>query len=300
MPSLRGADYSRTEDVGRGGVSDTESCTEHTPYPWHVMGERDVRPCAGIELRAVSKAFNETLAIEALDLSVARGEFVSVIGPSGCGKSTLLRIIAGLICPDAGSVRLFNETPAAASQRKDIGFVPQSPALLAWLSVLENVELPLKVNRKAGRNPDARPPTAILDAFGLGHVLNRRPKELSGGMAQRVAIARAFSFSPSVLLMDEPFSALDELTREVLRRELLTHCEGAEKTVVFVTHSVTEAILMADRVLVMSDAPGKIVASIDVALERPRPDLIELTDAFLDLERKVRAELSDGRSRATA
>ena len=254
--------------------------------------DRTTRTGSGIELRGVSKSFKDTPALCGLDLCLLRGEFVSVIGPSGCGKSTLLRVIAGLIAPDEGSVFIFGDTPLAASRRKDIGFVPQSPALLAWLNVLQNVELPLKVNRRAGRAQDARAPTATLDAFGLGHVLKRRPRELSGGMAQRVAIARAFSFGPSVLLMDEPFSALDELTREILRRELLSHCEGSEKTVVFVTHSVTEAVLMADRVVVMSVAPGRIVASIDVTLERPRPDLIELTDDFRDIERAVRGALN--------
>ena len=247
----------------------------------------------GLVLAGVTKYFagasGAVHALEPLDLDVPRGSFVTLIGPSGCGKTTVLRIIAGLLEADAGSVSIFGEPVDGARRRKHIGFVPQSLGLLPWRTVLENVRLPLEVNRSANR--PARDPEEILFAFGLGDFLDFRPAELSGGMRQRVAIARAFAFEPAVLLMDEPFAALDELTREVLRHELLSLWQSARTTVLFVTHSVAEAVLLSDEVVVMSPAPGRISARIAIDLPRPRGDLVELTDEFHDLERKVRLAL---------
>jgi NitT/TauT family transport system ATP-binding protein len=247
----------------------------------------------GLILAGVSKHFagpaGTVHALEPLDLDVPRGSFVTLIGPSGCGKTTVLRIVAGLLEADAGEVSIFGEPVEGARRAKHIGFVPQSLGLLPWRSVLDNVRLPLEVNRSANR--PARDPVEILSAFGLGDFLDFRPAELSGGMRQRVAIARAFAFEPAVLLMDEPFAALDELTREVLRHELLRLWQSARTTVLFVTHSVAEAVLLSDEVLVMSPAPGRIRARIAIDLPRPRGDLIELTDAFHDLERSVRLAL---------
>ena len=190
---------------------------------------------------------------------VPRGRFVTLIGPSGCGKTTLLRIIAGLVQPDKGEVSLFGEKLEHARRAKHIGFVPQALALLPWRTVLDNVRLPLQLNRAAGNGASkaARDPAEVLRALGLGDVLDRRPAELSGGMRQRVAIARAFVHEPAVLLMDEPFAALDELTSEVLRRELLQLWQATETTVLFVSHSVSEAVLLSDEVVVMTHAPGK-------------------------------------------
>lgn len=255
----------------------------------------------GLSVVGVSKHFGsrgETATVlDDVSLSVGRGRFVTLIGPSGCGKSTLLRIVAGLLEADSGEVSIFGESVHSACANKHIGFVPQTPALLPWRSVLENVRLPLQVNKTANAPESGeatRDPVAILEAFGLGGVLDRRPAQLSGGMQQRVAIARAFAFDPAILLMDEPFSALDELTREVLRHELLDLWGAHRKTVLFVTHSVTEAVVLSDEIVVMSAQPGRIRAVVPVDLPRPRGELVELTDDFRDLERRVRLELRGG------
>ncbi|MGI8493139.1 MAG: ABC transporter ATP-binding protein, partial [Acidimicrobiales bacterium] len=173
-------------------------------------------PPDSIVLRGLTKRFDSRAdpftAVDGIDLEVPRGRFLSLIGPSGCGKSTLLRLVAGLLRPDSGSVELFGETPEEARAAKRIGLVPQSPALLPWRTVLHNVALPTEVNRRQGGPP--LDPAQLLHRVGLADVADRRPHQLSGGMAQRVAIARALVCQPSLLVMDEPFSALDELTRE--------------------------------------------------------------------------------------
>jgi NitT/TauT family transport system ATP-binding protein len=231
--------------------------------------------------------------LDDLSLTVERGEFVTVIGPSGCGKTTLLRLAAGLAVPDGGAIDLFGQPVARAVAAKQIGFVPQSPALLPWRSVIDNVLLPLQVNR---RHSPASPldPHDLLAALGLDGVAHLMPHELSGGMQQRVAIARAFVIDPPVLLMDEPFAAVDELTRETLRHELLTAWLQSGKTVLFVTHSVSEAVALSDRVVVMSATTRGIQRVLDVPLARPRGDLVETTQAFQKLERALRLELRRG------
>jgi NitT/TauT family transport system ATP-binding protein len=231
--------------------------------------------------------------LDDLSLSVDRGEFVTVIGPSGCGKTTLLRLAAGLASPDSGAIELFGHPVARAVAAKQIGFVPQSPALLPWRSVIDNVLLPLQVNR---RHSPASPPDAheLLASLGLEGVADRMPHELSGGMQQRVAIARAFVIDPPVLLMDEPFAAVDELTRETLRHELLTAWQQSGKTVLFVTHSVAEAVALSDRVVVLSAVTHRIQRVLDVPLARPRDDLLETTQRFQKLERELRLELRSG------
>ena len=234
-------------------------------------------------------------AIEDVSLQVPRGQFLTLIGPSGCGKSTLLRIIAGLEIPNRGSVSIFGESVQRARENKHIGFVPQSLALLPWRSVLDNVYLPLEVNKKAGDSGAMkRDPEEILVAFGLGDVLHKRPAELSGGMRQRVAIARAFAFEPAVLLMDEPFSSLDELTSETLRHELLAFWQTHRTTVVFVTHSVTEAVVLSDEVAVMTKGPGRLQEVVRVELSRPRGDLVELSQSCRESEAAVRLALRAG------
>lgn len=253
-----------------------------------------------MDIVGVSKAFHDrgavAVALDDVNLHVGRGQFVTVIGPTGCGKSTLLGIVGGLIEPDTGSVSIFGEPPDKAVVAKHVGFVPQSPALLPWRSVLDNVRLPLQVNRKAGEGPDRhyRDPVEILESFGLGGALRRRPHQLSGGMQQRVAIARALVFDPSILLMDEPFSALDELTREEQRHRLLEVWQSNRKTVIFVTHSVTEAVALGDRVVVMSHGPNRVRAAVTVDLPRPRGESVESSDAFREIERRVRSELRSG------
>lgn len=266
-------------------------------------------PGGGISLRDVSKSFGKGEArrrvLAGIDVDVAEGTFVSVIGPSGCGKSTLLRMVAGLETGDGGEVEVLGGTPGEACAAKAIGLVPQSPALLPWRTVVDNVRLPLQVNRGAGRRgvPASRAkldPVGVLTSMGLGDALDRRPAQLSGGMQQRVAVARAFAFGAPVLLMDEPFSALDELTRESVRHQLLELWQEHRKTVLFVTHSVAEAVALSDRVLVMAARPGRIVADIAIDLTRPRHSGIELSNAFHAAETTVRLALTMGWSDAAA
>jgi len=251
----------------------------------------------GVSISGIWKTYvtgNESTAVvEDITLRIRRGQFVTLIGPSGCGKSTLLRIVAGLLTPDRGSVSVFGETVSHAAESKHIGFVPQTPALLPWRTVIENVALPLQVNRHGSNERDRRSsdPRELLESFGLGGVMDRRPYELSGGMQQRVAIARAFVFDPMILLMDEPFSALDEFTREAQRRELLELWQSNQKTVLFVTHSVAEAVELSDVIVVMSSQPGRIQAVIPVDLPRPRGNVVENSDAFHTVEVEVRSEL---------
>jgi len=239
---------------------------------------------ADIILRGVGKRFQGSgLEIEALrqiDLDIAPREFVCVLGPSGCGKSTLLRVMGGLEPPTAGEVRIQGRPPEEAQRTKQIGFVFQAPALLPWRTVLANVELPLEVNRRHNR---ARPygSVELLDLVGLTDFAGAYPHQLSGGMQQRVAIARALAFYPSILLMDEPFGALDQITRDALRYELLRIWTRTRKTVVFVTHSISEAIVLSDRVLVMAGDPGRIRAVLPIDLPRPRGEEVEQSNDFL-------------------
>ncbi|MEW1959582.1 ABC transporter ATP-binding protein [Kineococcus sp. NPDC059986] len=234
-------------------------------------------------------------ALAHVDLQVPRGRFVSVIGPSGCGKSTLLRLVAGLEAPDAGNVRICGRTTAEARAAKVVGFVPQAPALLPWLDVLGNVRVLDKVNRGASRREARRglasDPVALLTRLGLGDVLHRRPGQLSGGMQQRTALARAFALEPDVLLMDEPFSALDEFTRESAQLQLLDVWQELRTTVVFVTHSIAEAVLLSDTVVVMAAAPGRVAGVVEVELDRPRHHGLLDSVAMHEHEHRVRALL---------
>jgi NitT/TauT family transport system ATP-binding protein len=207
-------------------------------------------------------------ALRGVDFSVDRHEFVAVLGPSGCGKSTLLRIIAGLLTPTSGTVEVFGVP--VTRPRDDIGIVFQKPTLLPWASVEDNVVFPVrhKTGRVSGADRDRA--RTILATVGLEGFEKRLPDELSGGMQQRVGIARALFMDPDILLMDEPFSALDALTREEMGFELLRIWEARPKTVVFITHSISEAVLLADRVVVMSARPGAIIEDSPVPLDRPR------------------------------
>ncbi|WP_166870819.1 ABC transporter ATP-binding protein [Salinibacterium sp. ZJ450] len=249
----------------------------------------------GVQISGVTKSYGpegaRTVVLDNVDLSIRMGEFVSVIGPSGCGKSTLLKVVAGLIEADAGTVTVDGSSLSTAAQNKMVGLVPQSPALLPWRTVLDNVRLPISVNRQANHGKALRDPKEILEKFGLGHAIDKYPSQLSGGMQQRVAIARAFVFDPSVLLMDEPFSALDEMNRDQQRLGLLDFWQSNQKAVLFVTHSVPEAIMLSDRIVVMAAHPGRVAEVIDVNLPRPRDADVYATDEFRDLEGTVRATL---------
>ncbi|MGO9343604.1 MAG: ABC transporter ATP-binding protein [Acidimicrobiales bacterium] len=286
--------------AGTGESMSDAPATSAGPEQADKDGDSELDRRDAIVVEGVSKCFGggdrRVVALDGVSMSVKRGDFVTVIGPSGCGKTTLLRIVGGLLGVDSGTVSIFGESVARAIEAKRIGFVPQSPALLPWRTVLDNVRLPLEVNKRAGGTAahETADPVAVLESLGLGSVLHRRPAQLSGGMQQRVAIARAFVFDPPILLMDEPFAAVDELTRESLRHELLSIWQSNKKTVLFVTHSIPEAIALSDSVVVMSPHPGRIQRVIPVDLPRPRGDLIETTDAFHDLERQVRIEIRSG------
>jgi NitT/TauT family transport system ATP-binding protein len=252
---------------------------------------------SGVVIEGVSKSFGSreerTLVLDELSLSIARGEFVSLIGPSGCGKSTLLKIVAGLVHADTGRVTIDGESVSAATRDKLIGLVPQSPALLPWRTVLGNVRLPIQLNSKANDGRALRDPEEVLRTFGLGKALKRYPAQLSGGMQQRVAIARAFVFDPGVLLMDEPFSALDELNRDQQRFGLLSFWQSNRKAVLFVTHSVAEAVMLSDRIVVMSTHPGRIHRIIDNNLARPRDASVYEHADFHRMMSEVRLSLRE-------
>lgn len=269
-------------------------------------GSVKVTGTPALELRSVRRVYGfgsaATTALDDVHLTVPSGRFVSLIGPSGCGKSTLLRLVAGLEQPDLGEVLVHGVTPAEACAAKMIGLVPQSPALLPWLSVLRNVTLPQKINRGAGKRREriadfAERRTAVPDMeellvkAGLGDALHKLPAQLSGGMRQRAAIVRAFGLQPDVLVMDEPFSALDEFTRESLQDQLLDLWEELRTTVLFVTHSVSEAVRLSDTVVVMAPNPGRIVESIDVDLPRPRGERLFGERRFHEYEDLVRERL---------
>jgi NitT/TauT family transport system ATP-binding protein len=260
---------------------------------------RDVAMVAtrsAIAARGVTKTYpggeGPIEALGRVDLSVERGTFVSVIGVSGCGKSTLLRIVGGLIEPTSGEVAIDGLPPGEAQRRKSLGFVFQDSALLPWLTVVDNVELPLRVNRRANR-PRPRGTDELLELVGLQRFRHAYPHQLSGGMQQRVAIARALVHYPSILLMDEPFGALDELTRAQMRYELLHIWARTGKTVLFVTHSIAEAIVLSDAVVVLGGLPGRVREVVDVDLPRPRDESIERSPAFLDRAAHLRAILAE-------
>ena len=226
---------------------------------------------AGIGIRGVRKAFGPApgtvVALDGIDLDVRAGEFVSVVGPSGCGKSTLLRIIAGLTGATAGDVTVFGKT--VRGPVTECGIVFQQPILLDWRTIVENVLFNIDMR---GLDPKAHRPRALelLKAVGLADFADKRPYELSGGMKQRTAIARALVHEPPLLMMDEPFGALDALTREQMRLDLERIWMETKKTVFFITHSIDEAVLLSDRVVVMSPRPGRIETILEINLPRPR------------------------------
>lgn len=207
-------------------------------------------------------------ALNGVEFAIEKNEFAAVLGPSGCGKSTLLRMTAGLLRPTDGRVSVHGEQVEGPSD--DIGIVFQKPTLLPWASVLKNVVFPIKHTKGRVTPEQTEKARALLETVGLAGFEELMPSELSGGMQQRVGIARALLFDPEILLMDEPFSALDALTREEMGFELLRICQNRGNTVLFITHSISEAVLLADRILVMSERPGRIVENVTVPLERPR------------------------------
>lgn len=229
---------------------------------------------------------NAEMAVKDIDLDIHRHEFVSVVGPSGCGKSTLLRMVAGLLIPSHGDVSVFNLP--VTEPRDDVGIVFQKANLLPWMNVRKNVLFPLK--HKYGRYSanDEKRANELLDMAGLTQFADKMPDELSGGMQQRVGIVRALLLNPDILLMDEPFSALDALTREQIGFDLLDIWKENPKTVLFITHSITEAVLLSDRILVMSKRPGTVLDLIEVDLPRPRSQQTINSTRFAELTDLIR------------
>jgi NitT/TauT family transport system ATP-binding protein len=222
-------------------------------------------------LRGVTKRYDSgLLALGPLDLDVRRGEFVSLLGPSGCGKSTALRLIAGLTAPTSGTVHVSHRASETRAGHA-IGFVFQEPTLMPWASVRENVRLPLKLARTPLAEANARI-DQVLAQVGLGEFAGAFPRELSGGMKMRVSLARALVTDPDILLMDEPFAALDEITRFKLNNDLLTLWRDLRKTVIFVTHSVFESVYLSQRVIVMTARPGRIAAEFRIDAPEPRQE----------------------------
>ncbi|MBI1779180.1 MAG: ABC transporter ATP-binding protein [Proteobacteria bacterium] len=249
----------------------------------------DAVRCEGVGVRFVTERGSVT-ALSDVSLTVKRGSFLTLLGPSGCGKSTLLRVIADLVQPSSGSLRVLGDRPAMARMNRDIGFVFQDAALLPWRTALGNVMLPLDVGG-GGAREGARSPTELLAMVGLSGWEHAYPHELSGGMRQRVAIARALVSGPKLLLMDEPFGALDEITRDRLNEELLDVWASTGTTVIFVTHSIYEAAFLAQEVLLLAARPGRVRELVAVELPSPRRLPVRETDEFVRLVGHLRRVL---------
>jgi NitT/TauT family transport system ATP-binding protein len=259
-------------------------------------GDAEITLCedapALVRLRQVSKCYHSgTLALDGIDLAVGKGEFVSLLGPSGCGKSTLLRLIAGLGAVSGGSI----DWPQSAGEAtglssRELGFVFQEPTLMPWATVFKNVHLPLKL-AGVGRKAAAARIMEALAMVGLEAFADAYPRQLSGGMKMRVSIARALVTKPRLLLLDEPFAALDEITRFRLNNDLLTLWQRQQWTVIFVTHSVFESVYLSQRILVMSARPGRVIADLPIAAPYPRNDAFRTTPVYTEFCRLTSAEL---------
>ena len=254
-------------------------------------------PPSIVSIRGVDKVFaghaGRIVALEAVDLDIRPGELISLIGPSGCGKSTLLRVIGDLVQPSGGEVAVNGKTADEARRDRDYGMVFQAPVLFDWRTVEDNVKLPLEILGRDREWRDRRA-TEMLELVELGDFAAHMPYQLSGGMQQRVAIARALSFEPRILLMDEPFGALDEMTRERMNDEVLRIWERTGTTIVFVTHSIPEAVYLSSRVVVMSARPGRITDIVDIDLPRPRDVLTRESERYFALVTEVRELLRTG------
>jgi NitT/TauT family transport system ATP-binding protein len=244
----------------------------------------------GVSVRFMSER-REVTALENVSFSVPAGSFITLLGPSGCGKSTLLRVVADIIAPSSGSVRVLGQEPAQARRQREIGFVFQDSTLLPWRSVLDNVRLPLQVGGGARTPLTGRGPEDLLALVGLAGWEKALPRELSGGMRQRVSIARALLGDPKILLMDEPFGALDEITRDRLNEELLGIWRETGTTILFVTHSIHEAAYLGQQVLMLAARPGRVREIVSVDLPEPRELTIRDTAAFGTLAARLRAVL---------
>ncbi len=225
-------------------------------------------------------------ALQNISFCVNKGEFLSIIGPSGCGKSTLIKIIGDIIAPTEGTVSVNGLTPRDARLKGMFSFVFQNPVLLPWRRLLRNVSLPLEILGREGRDP-----RALLDMVGLSGFEERYPWELSGGMRQRAALARGLVFDPDILLMDEPFASVDEMTRSTLNFELLRLWQETGVTILFITHSISEAVALSDRVLVLSSRPARIRDLVTISFPRPRDNAVKQTAAFQEVVRCLKEKL---------
>ncbi len=232
-------------------------------------------------------------ALEHVSLDVKKGEFISLVGPSGCGKTTLLRMISNLEEPTDGEIHVMGMTPREVRLQQKFGIVFQQPVLFDWRTVKKNIELPLEIMYYSKKDRSDRA-DEMLKLVGLSDFAGRYPRELSGGMQQRVNIARAFAIRPEILLMDEPFSALDEFTKEKLHEDLLRIWRKTNKTIIFVTHNIAESVFLSDRVCVLSPHPGRLSAIVDIDLPRPRTLEMRDTEQFTKLVKKVRDSFEGG------
>ena len=241
---------------------------------------------APVSIRGVSRQFGETWALHRVDLEIAAGEFIALVGPSGCGKTTLLRIVADLVEPTSGEVRIGEHSAAEARRQRQLGLVSQRPAVLPWKRAIDDVRFTQRIAGRVGFDP-----AKVLREFDLEGHEDKRAKQLSGGMLQRVNIASAMAHDPSVLLMDEPFAALDDMKREEIGewfdRELILR----PKTVLFVTHHIDEAVMLADRLLVFSPAPGRVLEVVAVPVPRPRDSSFRQDPRFVAIAAHVRGLL---------
>ncbi|MFO1081601.1 MAG: ABC transporter ATP-binding protein [Reyranellaceae bacterium] len=241
---------------------------------------------APISIRAVSRRFGETWALRPVDIEIAAGEFIALVGPSGCGKTTLLRIVADLVEPSSGEVRIGELSAAEARRQRLLGLVSQRPAVLPWKRAIDDVRFTQKIAGRVGFDP-----ATLLRAFGLAGHEDKKPRQLSGGMLQRVNIASAIAHDPAVLLMDEPFAALDEMKREEIGEWFDRELAERPKTVLFVTHHIDEAVMLADRLLVFSPAPGRVLEVVSVPVPRPRDAAFRQDPRFVAIAGHVRGLL---------
>lgn len=256
----------------------------------------ETRPVAlgeAISIQSLQKSYETATGVlpvlHDINFDIPAGQFVALVGPSGCGKSTLLKIIAGLVGYEAGSVTVGATAPREG--RRDIGFMLQQSVLMPWLDVSSNIELPFVITKQAGRRSKERV-SELLELVGLNDAASMNAWELSGGMQQRVALARALALDPGVMLMDEPFSALDEFKREHLNIEVAQMADDLGKTTILVTHSISEAVLMADRVIALGAHPGRVVGDIVVDLARPRRADMVSSARFQEISNEVRNALA--------
>jgi NitT/TauT family transport system ATP-binding protein len=262
---------------------------QHRPEPLETKD--DAPALMAVDLgKAHCTSQGDVVALERVNMQAGRGEFVCIVGPSGCGKTTLLHLIAGLLPPTSGYVQMNGHR--VSGPMREVGLVFQNGNLMPWRTVLRNVTLPLEIQGMPVQEA-AEQARSVLDLVGLSDFVKARPRELSGGMQQRVAIARALVYDPQILLLDEPFGALDALTRERMNLELLRIWRASRKTVVMVTHNIQEAVFLADRVLVMTSRPGQISSETRVLLPRPRDLAMMNTPEFGQLAQSIREAIYD-------